>query len=41
MFVLGNKLTVGDIYFFFPYLMSHVRIPHLTARVGTVAEIKG
>lgn len=41
MFVLGNRLTVGDIFFFPPYIMSCVGSPHFTASVGTVNEIIG
>lgn len=39
MFVLGNRLTVGDI--FSPYIMSCVGSPHFTASVRTVNEIIG
>lgn len=39
MFVLGNRLTVGDI--FFSCIMSCVGSPHFTASVGTVNEIIG
>lgn len=37
MFVLGNRLTVGDI--FSSYIMSCVGSPHFTASVRTVNEI--
>lgn len=38
MFVLGNRLTVGE-GFFFSCIMSCVGSPHFTASVGTVNKI--